>query len=145
MRRYIFIGIGGFLGANIRFAIKSWQVISDGNLFYTSTIIINSLGCFVLALFLRLAFDIWELNQDLRLGITTGFIGAFTTFSTLCRETTVLFSAGKSFLSLVNLILSVTAGLAAIYSGGAAAKKIIKLKGVSDEAKNISDCINRTK
>lgn len=133
MRRIIYIGVGGFLGAISRYWIKNWSVLHISSQFYLNTVIINIVGCFLMALFLRLAFDIWELDPDLRLGIATGFIGAFTTFSTLCRETVTLFLSGAVIYSLLNLILSVTAGIAAIYLGEIVAKKIIILKEMLGE------------
>lgn len=128
MRRIIYIGIGGFLGAISRYLFKNWQVMNTSSQFYLNTVIINIVGCFILALFLRLAFDIWELDADFRLGIATGFIGAFTTFSTLCRETVDLLFNISITSSLIYLLLSAAVGLAAIFMGDAGAKGIINLR-----------------
>ena len=133
MRRIVYIGIGGFLGAISRYGLKNWQVLHISSQFYLNTVIINIVGCFILALFLRLAFDIWELDSDFRLGIATGFIGAFTTFSTLCRETIGLLFSGAVMYSLLNLVFSVTAGITAVYLGDMCAKKIIILKEVLED------------
>jgi CrcB protein len=113
--------------------IKNWPVLHISSQFYLNTVIINIVGCFILSLFLRLAFDIWELDSDLRLGIATGFIGAFTTFSTLCRETVALLLSGAALYSLMNLIISVTAGITAIYLGDICAKKIMILKELLED------------
>lgn len=128
MRRYICIGIGGSIGAIARYIIKNWQILHISDEFHLDTVVINITGCFILALFLRLAFDIWELDSDFRLGIATGFIGAFTTFSTFCREIAGLFLSGDVLFSLLNLIFPVMAGLTAIFLGDMCAKKIIKAK-----------------
>ena len=133
MRRIVYIGIGGFLGAISRYVLKNWQALHISSQFYLNTVIINIVGCFILALFLRLAFDIWELDSDFRLGIATGFIGAFTTFSTLCRETIGLLFSGAVMYSLLNLVFSVTAGITAVYLGDMCAKKIIILKEVLED------------
>ncbi|HYE83976.1 MAG TPA: CrcB family protein [Clostridia bacterium] len=137
MRRYIYIGIGAFLGAIARYVLKNWQFLHVNSPLRPETIIINITGCFILAFFLGLAFDIWELDPDLRLGTATGFIGAFTTFSTLCRDSADLLLSGYIFLSAVNLLLSVAAGLTAVYLGDISAKKIIALKEqLEDSSKN---------
>lgn len=128
MRRYALIGIGGFAGAVLRYTLKNLEALHISSQFYFNTVIINITGCFILAFFLRLVFDIWEIDSDLRLGIASGFIGAFTTFSTLCRETVNLFLGNSVFFSFLNLLLSIAAGLAAIYLGDMAAKKVIRIK-----------------
>lgn len=138
MRRIIYIGIGGFLGAISRYVLKNLQVLHISSQFYLNTVIINIIGCFILALFLRLAFDIWELDSDFRIGISTGFIGAFTTFSTLCRETAGLLFSGVALYSLLNLIFSVGAGLAAIFLGDMCAKKIIIIKEILEDTSKSS-------
>ena len=138
MRRYIYIGIGGFLGAILRYVLKNWQVLHLSNKFYLNTVIINIIGCFILAFFLRLAFDIWEIDSDIRLGISTGFIGAFTTFSTLCKEFTVLLFSGDAFFSFFYLLLSIGAGLCAVYLGDASAKKIIIIKEILGDTSKTS-------
>jgi fluoride ion exporter CrcB/FEX len=57
----------------------------------------NVLGAFALAFILTIAFEIWTFDSDIRLGVTTGFLGAFTTFSTLCKETVGLMQNGDIF------------------------------------------------
>lgn len=128
MHRYIFIGIGGFLGANLRYLIKNWTVLNIKSSFPVDTLIINSMGCFLLALFLGFAFEILEVDPDLRLGISTGFIGAFTTFSTLCREAVALYFSGESLLSAIYVFLSIAAGMLAIFMGCSISKRLMELK-----------------
>lgn len=128
MRRYIYIGIGGAAGAISRYALKTLEVFHITDRFYLNTLAINITGCFVLAFFLRLAFEILDIDPDLRLGVTTGFIGAFTTFSTFCRDTVNLLFNGDMLFSFINILLSLTAGFAAIYIGDMSAKKLIKVK-----------------
>jgi CrcB protein len=134
MRRYIYIGIGGFMGAISRYALKNLHIFPFSNQFYLNTFIINVLGCFILTFFFRLALDFWAIDTDLRLGISTGFVGAFTTFSTLCRETVGLLLAGDVLLSFMNLMLSVMIGLAAIYIGDLSAKTFIRVKVLFEDA-----------
>lgn len=123
MRTYIYIGVGGFLGAVLRYTIKNWQMLNIFSPFPFDIFIINMAGCFALAFFLRLAFDIWEVDPDVRLGISTGFLGAFTTFSTFCRDIVSLFLGGHLFYAATNAILSVTVGAAAVYLGDVCGKR----------------------
>lgn len=128
MRRWLYIGAGGFLGAIFRYAVKNLELFSSGGTFKFNILFINITGCFIIAFFLRLAIDIWDLDADLRLGVSTGFIGAFTTFSTFCKEYTGLLSNGDVFLSSVYLFLSVTVGIFAVYLGDSLAKKVMFIK-----------------
>jgi len=107
---------------------KNLQLLHLGSKFYYNILIINIIGCFVIAFFLRLTFDIWQLDSNSRLGISTGFIGAFTTFSTLCKEFTALLFGGYVFFSLIYLLLSIVVGLFSVYLGDTAAKKISEFK-----------------
>lgn len=125
MRTYLYIGIGGFLGAVLRYLIKNWNFININSQFPLNIFLINILGCFVLALFLRIAFDIWKVDPDFRLGVSTGFIGALTTFSTFCRDIVSLILSGYVFLAVVNAILSIVVGILAIYFGDLIGKKLI--------------------
>ncbi len=132
MRRYTYIGFGGFLGAVSRYALKNWQILNISNNLHLNILIINIIGCFILTYFLRLAIDVWAVDPDIRLGISAGFIGAFTTFSTFCRDTVGLLFSGNILFSIINTVLSVIAGLAAIYLGDMCAKKLIKVMELSE-------------
>ncbi len=132
MRRYLYIGIGGFLGAISRYMLKDWLMLNINDPLHLNIIIINIIGCFIFTYFLRLAIDVWKVDPDIRLGVTTGFIGAFTTFSALCRDTVGLLNSGEILFSIINPLLSVLAGLAAIYLGDLGAKKLIKLMAQFD-------------
>jgi len=139
MRRYIFIGIGGFLGANLRYLIKNWQLLDTRGDFPFDTLIINGTGCFILALFLGFAFEILEVNPDSRLGISTGFIGAFTTFSTLCREAVMLYSSGEPLMSAIYVFLSIAAGMLAIFMGFSISKRLMELKPGPEDKTDITE------
>lgn len=124
MRKYIFIGIGGVLGTFLRYYIRNVQSYHFFGDFPVSTLAINLLGSFALALLLTIDFEIWAIDKDLRLGIATGILGAFTTFSTFCKETVVLYIDGKYFFAISYVILSIILGLAAAYLGVFTARKV---------------------
>lgn len=91
MRKTIFIAVGGSAGAILRYLTGG--MLSGNAVFPFGTLAVNLIGCFLLSLLLTEAFELLEMNVDLRLGIATGFLGAFTTFSTVCRETAGMISA----------------------------------------------------
>lgn len=117
MRKYIFIGIGGFFGAIARYYIRSIPIVGYQGVIPLNTLAINISGSFLLALILTVSLEIWELDPDVRLGLTTGFLGAFTTFSTLCKETVTLLISGDYFSAVSYLTASTLLGLGAAYCG----------------------------
>lgn len=117
MRKYIFIGMGGFLGAAARFAVKNIHIYHYHGNIPLNTLIINVSGSFILALLLTIAFEIFSIDTDIRLGIATGFLGAYTTFSTLCRETVSLMMDGHYYSAVSYVIISTVLGIAAVYLG----------------------------
>jgi CrcB protein len=104
---------------------KKITLYSFLNDFVFNTLVINVSGCFILALLLTVAFEIWEFDAEIRLGIGTGFLGAYTTFSTLCRETTELLFKGYYFSAVSYITISVVLGLAAVYLGVVLAREVV--------------------
>lgn len=126
MRKYIFIGVGGFLGAILRFWIKTIPLQNYKELLPINTLFINVTGSFILALITTAALEILKMDVDIRLGICTGFLGAYTTFSTLCKEASELINRGYYFSSLSYIVNSVILGLAAAYFGVIVAREVIQ-------------------
>lgn len=125
MRKYVFIGLGGTLGAVLRFLIKGINLYHYNEKVPLNTLFVNVAGCFILALVLTAAYEIWEFDAAIRLGIATGFLGAFTTFSTLCKETAGLLYQGYYFPAIAYVILSAVFGLAAVYLGMISAREVV--------------------
>ena len=125
MQKYIYILIGGALGAVLRVLAKS-VIFFDGNsLFPINTLIVNLTGAFILMFFLTIVFEISNFDADVRLGIATGFLGAFTTFSALCKETSALIFNGYYFSAFLYILLCAVLGLAIAYIGYFLARKTI--------------------
>jgi len=125
MRKYIFIGCGSFLGAVLRFMIKGIQLYHYHGNVPLNTLFVNVLGALLMAFLLTTAFEVWAFDADLRLGLTTGFLGAFTTFSTLCKETAGLLQSGEYFSAISYLTVSIMLGLGAAYFGSVIARELI--------------------
>lgn len=125
MQKYIYILIGGALGAVLRVVIKSINLFNYSGNIPLNTLIINISGAFILMFFLTVAFEVAEFDANVRLGISTGFIGAFTTFSTLCKETTIMIFNGYYMSAFAYILLSGMLGLVVAYAGYVLAKKTI--------------------
>lgn len=117
MRKYIFIGLGSFVGAISRYLIKGVILCGGIGVFPLNTLIINISGAFVMAIIMTAAACRRNFSENLRLGLTTGFLGAYTTFSTLCKETVLLFTGGHADIALLYVFLSVILGLGTAYLG----------------------------
>jgi len=135
MKKYLFIGIGGFIGATLRYfaGMMTFPALADRLSpllagFPVSTLLINLSGCFVLALFLSVALELWELSPELRLGVATGFLGALTTFSTLCGEVASLVSARLFPTAFAYLAASIVLGAALIYLANVLGREVIRVK-----------------
>lgn len=128
MRKSIYIGIGGVIGAILRFVIKDMYSGQYQSSFPFDTLLINTLGCFALALIMGVALEVLEMNANLRLGITTGVLGAFTTFSTICKEASTLIFIGSLAEAVLYVVSTLLLGFIAAYFGVAASRKIIKAR-----------------
>lgn len=124
MRKYILLGCGSFLGAALRYLVKSIQISGFHESVPINTLLTNILGAFFIAFLLTIAYEVWEFDSDVRLGLTTGLLGAFTTFSTLCKEIVGLWLSGFYLLALCYMTASVTLGLFAAYFGVFLARQI---------------------
>ncbi|MDD4715285.1 MAG: CrcB family protein [Oscillospiraceae bacterium] len=124
MKKYILIGSGSFLGTICRYLLKTVHFGGFHEWIPLNTLMINVSGSLVLALILTVALEIWSFDPDLKLGITAGFVGAFTTFSTLCKETVGLMRAGNYSSAISYLAISAILGLGAAYLGTVLAKKL---------------------
>jgi fluoride exporter len=81
------------------------------------TFIVNVSGALVLGLFLGLTEGRWIAPPLARPAIAIGFLGAYTTFSTLMFESVDLAESGALATAFVNIIGSGSAGLLAVYAG----------------------------
>lgn len=116
MFKILVVGIGGFLGANLRYWVSIGALRFTGA-FPVGTMIVNVVGCFGLALLAGLIQSRFNVSDELRLLISTGFFGALTTFSTFSLEAFDLFIDGRQLTAAVYLAGSVVFGLVGIFLG----------------------------
>jgi len=117
MKKYIFVAVFAFFGAITRFLLESVQMNAHLFGFPVNTLLINVAGSFILCLVLTIGFDVWKIDVDVKQGITTGFIGAFTTFSTFCKETVLLLQQDKLFIAGTYIAVSLALGILAAFAG----------------------------
>lgn len=118
----VFIGSG--LGGGCRFVLSKLIQGSTMMAFPLATFIVNILGCLLIGLFYGM-FDKGALmNNNLRLLLTVGFCGGFTTFSTFMNENLQILRANNILLSAFYTAGSLFLGLIAVYVGYYLVKQI---------------------
>lgn len=130
----IIVGLAGIAGALLRYwlglAVQSWWTSA----FPAATLLANFIGCLVLGWFVSFTASSNTLPAWVRLGVGTGLIGSFTTFSTFSIETVELLRRGAWGLALAYVLLSFWGGLLMAWSGFQFARiQIEKRAGVETE------------
>jgi CrcB protein len=124
----LIVGSGGFLGAIARYLLGGWVQDKYGPSFPYGTFIINVTGSFILGLFATLSLR-YAWNEQWRLLVAIGFVGAYTTFSTFEYETIQLIAEGARYkAAAINLAGSVIVGFFAAYLGVVIARLLMRGK-----------------
>jgi CrcB protein len=113
----LWVGLGGFVGANARYLMSGWVASRFGAAFPYGTYVINLTGSFILGFFLAFAEDRAWIAPSLRLLFAVGFVGAYTTFSTFEYELIRLLQERELLLGGLYLIGSVLTGGIAVVLG----------------------------
>jgi len=119
------VGAGGFLGALARFGFGRFIQGLIDHTFPVGTMLVNLTGCFILGFFFGFAGDRPLLIGDkIKLGVATGFVGAYTTFSTMMYDTSALSKRGEGWQAMANLALSLILGFWAVRLGDFLGRRI---------------------
>jgi len=116
------IAFGGFAGAISRYGLSGFSITWGG--FPLNILMINLLGAFLLAGFLEISLERLQLPAQVRTGVSTGFLGAFTTFSGLCAETFGINASQGAEMSAGYVMLSLAGGICAAWIGIAAGRAL---------------------
>lgn len=102
-----YIGIFGALGCLTRYFVSGWTYTLAGRGLPYGTLAVNVIGSLLLGLIMEGSLRSTLLSSELRLGLTVGFLGGFTTFSTFSMETLNLIESGQLARALANMVISV--------------------------------------
>ncbi len=122
--KLLLIGIGGFIGAVLRYLVSGWAHQLFGEQFPYGTLAVNVLGSFILGLFLYLGEYRLMIAPQYRQLAAIGILGAFTTFSTFSYETLALLQESLFRQAVLNVALNLGLGLLAVWGGMIVAKSI---------------------
>ena len=102
MTRLLLVALAGALGTCARYLVGLWAPRVLGTGFPYSTLIVNLVGCFLIAAVTEVAASTALLSPTLRITLTTGFMGGLTTYSSFNLETTQLLQSRAWYAGAVN-------------------------------------------
>ena len=119
--QYLYVFLGGGLGAVCRYLATTAIGARFGMMFPFGTLFVNTLGSFLMALIMGFLLTMAKANnllsEPLRLLLTVGFLGGFTTFSSFSMETLTLLRSGSVIVAIANIAANVLLGLIAAILG----------------------------
>jgi fluoride exporter len=109
--------MGGALGSGARYAVATWALRAFGPDFPRGTLIVNVTGSFLIAVVMAVSLATDAIPADLRVFLTSGVLGGFTTYSSFNYETLMLVQQGRPGLAVLNVAVTLLACLAAGVAG----------------------------
>jgi len=123
MARFLWICLAGAVGTGVRYLVAQGASRALGAGFPYGTLIVNLVGCFLIAAVAHLAIAGTLISPTLRVVLTTGFIGGLTTYSSFNFETTRLLQ-DRTALGVLNFAATVAGCLLAGILGAAVARRL---------------------
>lgn len=120
----ISLSCGAAAGANLRYWFGGWLSERLGNTFPYATLIINITGSLALGFVMTLVTGRYVVSPRTRIGLTAGFLGAYTTFSTYEYESVNLMLTGHWGMGFLDLEESAILGAIAVAVGMLLARRI---------------------
>ncbi len=122
MQMIMMIAACGALGCVSRYLLSGWVYALCGRGFPYGTFAVNIVGAFIIGLVMEFGVRSALLSAGLRAGLTIGFLGGLTTFSTFSYETFRLLEDGEFITASINILASVFVCLAFTWLGIMAAR-----------------------
>jgi fluoride exporter len=117
MLKWLLIAVGGGLGSVLRYAMQLGIARLWGNAFPLGTLLVNVTGCLLLGVLSAFFSGSPGFRQELRLALTVGALGGFTTFSTFGLESFELLMQRRISAVVWYVAGSVLLGIAAVWLG----------------------------
>lgn len=112
----IALAAGGFAGTLLRYWLgEAIPTLAGG--FPLGILCINLVGCFALGYLFAATPGRWSIPPQVRLGLGTGVMGAFTTFSTFSVQSASLIRSGHSLTAGLYIVTSICGGLLLAFAG----------------------------
>jgi CrcB protein len=124
MTDVLYVALFGAMGCLARYFLSGWVYDLIGRTLPYGTLAVNVIGAFLIGLVMEFSLRSAAVSPELRIGLSIGFLGGFTTFSTFSYETFRLLESAQLPEALANVLLSVTACLAFTFLGIIAARHL---------------------
>lgn len=124
---YWYVALGSAIGGMARFGLGTWLQERAGPGFPVGTLVVNVSGSLLIGFLFRYGLGT-ATSPEVRLLLTTGFCGGYTTFSTFSFETVRLLEDGEHGRAAVYVALSVALSLLGTWLGFALARGAIGLR-----------------
>jgi CrcB protein len=122
MTQLFWICLGSAAGGGARHLVSGWALRALGPGFPHGTLIVNVAGSFLIAVVMFAGVERGVISPTLRLALTTGVLGGFTTYSSFSYETMRSMQEGAWGVAAANVAITTVACLAACLLGWAAAR-----------------------
>lgn len=113
----MWICAGGAAGTLVRYALSDWTARTWGTAFPYGTLTVNIIGSLLLGVVMAIGTETTTFNPTLRMALSTGVLGGFTTYSAFSYETMRLWGSGGWRAGSLNVLLQVLGGLLACAMG----------------------------
>lgn len=124
LKSILYVGFGGFIGTVARFLISRYFQENISSVFPWSTFTVNILGSLIIGIIFGISERGSFLSPEVRLFLTVGFCGGFTTFSSLSNDAFLLLRQQEWIRFALYTSLSFFIGLLAVYGGRLIIKSI---------------------
>ena len=121
-RLLLAVALGSGVGGVARVVLGNAVQARAAGAFPLGTFVVNVTGSLALGFLMRYTMASPTMSTEMRVMLTTGFCGGYTTFSTFSYETLTLFEAGDyrraSLYALLSVVLAIAATLAGVFIAG---------------------------
>lgn len=117
MRAALFIAVAGALGTLSRYGLSAAAQRITGDGFPLGTLLVNILGSALIGLVMQMGLNTDIIPRSLRVILTIGFLGAFTTFSAFAYETIKYLEEGAWLSGITNIGANVGLSVLALFLG----------------------------
>lgn len=126
MNTALMVGAGGALGSMARYLTVAQIARVWGTAFPYGTLAVNLVGCSAMGVLAGVFAVWWAASQDMRVFLTTGFLGGFTTFSAFSLDVGLLVDQDRVPAAALYVLASVGFSIAGFFAG----LRLVRLLGV---------------